>query len=164
MKASWVSESLIFVPVEGGFYLVNAFRASQRVLYEALLKGRARPLLLAPKAPWPPGLEERLPALQKLGINLARVGKWAVPETWPEVPWSPRAHQLREALAVLAKIPPLNLDLILQTITQAFPYPSDVDPEPLVEALFQCAEPEKGPFGGLTAAFYSWEELSTPLK
>ncbi len=32
MSAFWVSEEAIFYPVQDGFYLVNARRASERVL------------------------------------------------------------------------------------------------------------------------------------
>lgn len=159
MSAFWVSEEAIFYPVQGGFYLVNARRASERVLYEALRSGRARPLLLAPRAPWPKGLEERLPLLKMLGITLVRSNGWATPKTWPDVPWSPRAHQLREALSQIAELPPLALEDALKVLSRSFPYPPDAEPEPLITALLACDEPHEGPFGGLTMAFYSWEEL-----
>ena len=155
---------MIFYPVEGGFYLIDAPRASQRILYEALLAGRRRPVLLAPKAPWPSGLEERLGLLERLGVVLVKLEGWAVVKAWPEVPWMPRAHELREALKAVARIPPLAKGEALRILSGAFPYPQGAEPEPLVEALFSCREPERGPFGGLTAAFYSWEELARPFS
>jgi len=162
-----VAPGLVMAFLSDGFLLINAARASRRILHEAFIGGypQTQSPIFPLRVKCPDKLAQRLDLMARLGFALAVSGGFAVVSSLPLVPWQINPESLEHAFAELVDIPPMDLPGATAVLVQHLSLTPDKPLSPraaaqLADALFSCKEPLVGPDGGVTAVRFKWSELS----